>query len=95
MLYALTFRVFLLAVATTATIMALYAFKKLYALQSCTRAVMDGAPGISGLLCAYAPMLWPVVTGYLRDAERKALAIEREDTHRIQNGQDIGYTPVR
>ena len=36
MLYALTFRVFLLSVSTSARIMAPYAFKKFYDLQMCT-----------------------------------------------------------
>ena len=47
MLYALTFRVFLLSVSTSAWIMALEAFKKLWHPQTRTRAVLDGAPGIS------------------------------------------------
>ena len=52
MLYTLTFRVFLLSVATTATIMAPYAFKKFYALQTCTRGPVPRAPGMSSLFYA-------------------------------------------
>ena len=71
MLYTLTFRVFLLSVATSARIMALYAFKKNWHVYTCTRGVVDGAPGISSLLCASAPMHLPHVSRYLRDAEPK------------------------
>ena len=47
MLNTLTFRVVLLSVATSVTIMAFYAFTKFYAQQTCTRGVVDGASGIS------------------------------------------------
>ena len=70
MLYALTFRVFLLAVATSARIMALYAFNKIWHLETRTRGVMDGVPGISSMLSASATMLSPHVSRYLRSAEQ-------------------------
>ena len=47
MLYTLTFRVLLLSVSTSARIMAPYAFKKFYDLQTRTPGVVDGASGIS------------------------------------------------
>ena len=36
--------------------MALEAFKKFYHLQTCTPSMLDGAPGMSSLLCASASM---------------------------------------
>ena len=45
MLYALTFRVFLLSVSTSARIMAPYAFKKFYDLQMCTEHEGSAAAG--------------------------------------------------
>ena len=68
MLYTLTFRVFLLAVATSATFTALEAFKKFYTRQTCTRCAFDCTPGSFGLRSASATMLVPHVPGYLRDA---------------------------
>ena len=46
MLYTLTFRVFLLSVATSVTMMAFEAFKKIWHSQTCSRGMVDGAPGI-------------------------------------------------
>ena len=56
MLYTLTFRVFLLSVSTSARIMAPYAFKKFYDLQTRTPGVVDGASGISSMFSACALM---------------------------------------
>ena len=80
MLYTLTFRVFLLAVATRATITGLEAFKKIYIVQTCTPGPLQPAPGTSSLLRASAPRLSPRVLRYLWDAERIVLAIVREDS---------------
>ena len=57
MLYTLTFRLFLLAVATSTTITGLEAFKKIYIVQTCTPGPLQPAPGTSSVLCASAPML--------------------------------------
>ena len=62
MLYTLTFRVFLPSVATTATIMAPYALKKFYALQTCTPGMVDGVSGISSMLSAFARIRLPAVS---------------------------------
>ena len=75
MLYTLTFRVFLLSVTTSASITALEAFKKIYTLQTCTRGVMDGAPGIFGFFSCFASMHLPAVYAYMRVAEPKAVAM--------------------
>ena len=74
MLYTLTFRVFLFSVATRAWIMAPYTFKKIYHVQTCTPSMVDGAPGISSVFSASARMQLLAASGYLRDAERKAMA---------------------
>ena len=95
MLYTLTSRVFLLSVATSVMIMALEAFKKIWHCQKCSRGMVDGAPGIFSLLSASASMRLPHVSGYLRDAGRKSGGQGEGGSHRIQKGQDIGYTPVR
>ena len=63
MLYTLTFRVFLLAVATSATITALEAFNKFYTRQMCTRCALQPAPGMPSMLCACARMYVSHVTG--------------------------------
>ena len=76
----LTFRVFLLSVATSAWVMALEAFKKIQHRQTCTPGVFDCAPGISSLFSARAPMLRPLVTGYLWSAERKVLTSMDRDS---------------
>ena len=62
MLNTLTFRVFLLAVATSATTTVLEAFKKIYTRQTCTRCALQPAPGMSSMLCARARMHVPHVT---------------------------------
>ena len=54
MLYTLTFRVFLLSVTTSARSCAQYVFKKSCQHQTCTRCMLDGAPGISSMLSAGA-----------------------------------------
>ena len=95
MLYTLTFRVFLLAVATRATITGLEAFKKIYIVQTCTPGPLQPAPGTSSLLRASAPRLSPRVLRYLWDAERIVLAIVREDSigygmDRIQDTPPLG-----
>ena len=63
MLYTLTFRVFLLAVATSATITALEAFNKFYNEQTSTPGPSQPAPGMFSMLCACARMYVPHVTG--------------------------------
>ena len=63
MLYTLSFRVFLLAVATSATIQALEAFNKFYHVQTCTRCALQPAPGMPSMLCACARMHVPHITG--------------------------------
>ena len=80
MLDTLTFRVFLLSVATSAWVMALEAFKKIQHRQMCTPGVFDCTPGMSSLLCACAPMYLAAVAAYLWSAERKVLTREREDS---------------
>ena len=81
MLYTLTFRVFLLAVSTSVSIMVPYALKKFYHLQTCTPGVVDGAPGFSSLLCICALVHSAHVVGYLRDRGAKSAGHEREDSH--------------
>ena len=63
MLNTLTFRVFLLAVATSATTTALEAFKKIYNMQTCTPGPLQPAPGMPSMLCACARMRVPHVIG--------------------------------
>ena len=63
MLNTLTFRVFLLAVATSASTTALEAFKKIYTRQKCTRCALQPAPGMPSMLCACARMYVSHVTG--------------------------------
>ena len=80
MLYTLTFRVFLLSVATSPRIMALEAFKKIQHRQMCTPGVFDCTPGMSSLLCACAPMYLAAVAAYLWSAERKVLTSMDRDS---------------
>ena len=80
MLYTLTFRVFLLSVATSPRIMALEAFKKIQHRQMCTPGVIDCTPGISSLLCACALTIWAAVARYLRSAERNSAGQHEKDS---------------
>ena len=86
MLYTLTFRVFLLSVTTSARSCAQYVFKKICDLHTCTPGVVDGTPGRTSLICAGAPMLRPLVTGYLWSAERKVLT--------SMDGDSMGYVDM-
>ena len=54
---------------------------KIWHLQTCTRGVVDGAPGMSSVLCACARMYVAHVAGYLRDRGAKSA------------GQGVGRTP--
>ena len=83
MLHTLTFRVFLLSVATSACIMALDAFKKICDLQTCTPAVVDGVSGMTSLFCACARMELPAAARYFRIAEPKSSGQHEKDSHRI------------
>ena len=63
--------------------------------QTRTPAVVDCTSGMLSLFCALGRTHMHAVSQNLRSGERIGLSQEREDTHRIHNGQDIGYTPVR
>ena len=95
MLYTLTFRVFLLAVATSVTIMAPYAFKKIWKPQTRTRGPVLRAPGMSSLFYASCRTPLPAVHMIFTDRGAKSAGQGEGGSHRIQKGQDIGYTPVR
>ena len=80
MLYTLTFRVFLLSVATSAWIMALDVLKKIWHMQTCTPSMADGAFGLSSMLCASAPMVRAHVSRCLRSAERNSAGQHEKDS---------------
>ena len=95
MLYALTFRVFLLAVATSVTIMAPYAFKKIWQPQTRTRGPVLRAPGMSSLFYDSCCTQMPPAPMIFAERGPKSAGQGEGGPHRIQKGQDIGYTPVR
>ena len=86
MLYALTFRVFLLSVATSATSMALEAFRKIWHLLTRTPGMVDCAPGISSLLYAVCRMQLLIVTMIFGERGPKSAGHREGGLHSIQNG---------
>ena len=86
MLYTLTFRVFLLAVATSATITALEAFNKFYHVQTCTPGPLQPAPGMPSMLCACARMYVSHVTGVVAGRGPESAGHSEGGLHRIQSG---------
>ena len=86
MLYALTFRVFLLAVATSVTIMAPYAFKKILHPPTRTRGPVLRAPGMSSLFYASRRTQLPPAPMIFAERGPKSAGQGEGGVHRIHNG---------